>query len=520
MRTQSLRILVVCLAIACLAIFQQFNQAAAGESNSQRATLVHIEPVPDADDGMGEASLSDFDSTAETYPGTQAGVAPKNVSLVSMVDENPATVCNDVCNDACNDTCADACDVTCDGGMCARSSRSCGKLWARADYLLWWTRGSRVPALVTTSTDQNDNGILGQPTTSVLYGDNRDASDARSSMRYSFGYWFDSCQTCGVEFDYFDLGQYNNNFDEFSDGETLLARPIYSVLQSAQGAELVAKRNVVEGRVRVDADDYFQSMGVLWRKNLCCHQPCGDCGDGLCSGPDDYGCGDSCGARNRGSLRDIFTGLKDCKKRISYRVDFIGGYRNYRLDDNISVTENLETLASVRQMPAGTTFDIEDSFRATNEFHGGELGIITKACRGRWSLELLTKMALGNNSSIVNITGSTDVDRPGDDPVHYDEGILALRTNIGRYHRDQFIVIPQFGIEVGYDLTCNLRAYCGYNFIYWAQVYRAAEQIDTNVNTSYVPPVVAPQGELAPTFSFTDSDFWAQGLNLGLEWNF
>lgn len=499
MRTHFPQLTAVCLALACLAFYQPLN----AESGTQRTTLVRAEPVPEAD-GLGEVSLSDYDSSV------------KNVSLTRLL-EKPVPVREGTCNDAC----ADACDVSCGDCMNVCSTGSCSKFWARADYLLWWTRGSRVPALVTTSTNQDDNGILGQPTTSVLYGDNRDASDARSSMRYSLGYWFDCCHTCGIEFDYFDLGQYNNNFDQYSDGETLLARPLYSVLQSAQGAELVAKRDLVEGRIRVDADDYFQSYGVLLRKNICCHEPCRcDCGDGLCCGPDDYGCGDCGGRRNRGSLRDIFSGLANASKRVSYRVDFIGGYRNYRLDDNISITENLETLNPHRGMPAGTTFDVQDTFRVKNEFHGGELGLITTVCRGRWSLELLAKMAIGNNSSIVNITGSTDVDRPGDDPVHYDQGVYALDTNIGRYHRDQFIVIPQFGLEVGYNLTCNLRAYCGYNFIYWAQVYRAAEQIDTNINTSYIPPADDPQGPLAPAFSFTNSDFWAQGLNLGLEWNF
>jgi hypothetical protein len=513
-------LMMACIAaVCCLALFQPASQATASEpdaTGSQSVTLVPIEPVPDAADGMGEVSLSDFGSVARDISVRPVSLK-STVSLKSMADEDLDGGCDSSCDDGDCGSCMDC-----------YSCQPCVRCWVRADYLLWWTRGSKVPPLVTTSTDQNDNGILGQPTTSILYGDWRKTSDARSAPRITMGYWFDCCQTVGIQLDYFNLGQANNNYDRYSDGETLLARPFTSVFYRDDpqwlpqpASELVAKDGVVEGRVRVDSDDYFQSWGIMWRRNICCYQPssCGTCGDGLCCGSDDccddYGCAcDGCGGRNRGSLRDLLQNLFKPAGRTSYRVDFIAGYRNYRLDDNINITENLISQDLYH-------FDVHDSFRATNEFHGGELGLITQINRGRWSLELLAKMALGNNSSIVNINGTTDVSRAGDTPIHYDEGFLALQTNSGRYHHDQFVVIPQFGIELGYDLTCSLRAYCGYNFLYWAHVARAAEQIDTNVNASYVPPVDPPHGDWeAPEFSRHESDFWAQGLNFGLELQF
>ena len=496
------------MAACCLALFQPAAQAGASEldtDGSQSVTLVPIEPVPDVDDSVGEISFSDYNSAANSHAGFPIDVPVHTVSLKGKAGKKPSAVADD-------DITLD--DDTCDDCLDCYSYQPCVQHWVRADYLLWWTRGSKTPALVTTSSDQDDNGVLGQPTTRILFGDSRQTSDARPGPRITLGYWFDCCQTRGIQLDYFNLGQADNNYDNYSDGETLLARPFYSVLDRSQATELIAKRQIVEGRIRVDSDDNFQSFGIVWRRNICCRCP-SDCGDGLCGGDDCGGSCDSgyCGGRNRGSLRNLLHNIMSPAGCVSYRVDFIAGYRNYSLDDNIRITENLVEQGLYH-------YDIEDSFRATNEFHGCELGIITQVNRGRWSLEMLAKMAMGNNSSLVAINGSTDISREGDTPVHYDEGVMALQTNIGRYHSDQFVVIPQFGVEVGYDLTCSLRASIGYNFLYWANVARAAEQIDTNINTSYFPPADNPHGDPAPLFSRQESDFWAQGLNFGLELQF
>jgi hypothetical protein len=49
-------------------------------------------------------------------------------------------------------------------------------------------------------------------------------------------------------------------------------------------------------------------------------------------------------------------------------------------------------------------------------------------------------------------------------------------------------------------------------------VVRAADQIDLNVNPNLLPPAVDPPGQLSPTFAFHKTDFWAQGLSVGLDY--
>lgn len=398
-----------------------------------------------------------------------------------------------------------------------------GRFWFRADYLNWWTQGSRVVPLVTTSTTLTDEGIIGRPTTSVLFGGERIDSGDRPGAKLSGGFWFGCGRVLGAEFDLFSLGEGDTDFSYSSSatGSPLLARPFFSISRNPaqEVSELISYPGYLEGNIEGRIKENFQSGGAALRFNVCCQEAC--CAE-IC---DDADCGGGCGGEPcragvlAGNLRAM------ARSRFAphrYRVDLLAGYRTYRLNDGLRVREDLEVLQDwpAKGLVEGTTFGVEDVFRSQNEFHGGELGINTQFYHGRWSLDLLAKLGIGNNSQKVTISGSTDIDRPGDDPVHYDAGILALDTNTGRYTRNDFVLIPQFSAEIGYQLSCHLRAHVGYTFLFWPDVVRAAEQIDYTINETYIPPADDPIGAQRPAFSFVDSDFWAQGLNAGLEWRF
>jgi hypothetical protein len=79
--------------------------------------------------------------------------------------------------------------------------------------------------------------------------------------------------------------------------------------------------------------------------------------------------------------------------------------------------------------------------------------------------------------------------------------------------------MPELGIAVGYDITCRLRVTCGYTILYWSKVVRPGDQIDTQVNPSQFPPGTLT-GAPYPQFTPRTTDFWAQGLNVGLELRF
>src|SRR6185437_12228081 len=107
----------------------------------------------------------------------------------------------------------------------------------------------------------------------------------------------------------------------------------------------------------------------------------------------------------------------------------------------------------------------------------------------RWFVDLTTKLAMGDMHQVVNINGNTAVSNaalgvntlaPG--------GLYALPTNMGHFSRDQFAVIPEIGVNLGYQITNNVRAFVGYNLLYLSSVVRPGDQMNRALNVSQLPP--------------------------------
>ena len=101
---------------------------------------------------------------------------------------------------------------------------------------------------------------------------------------------------------------------------------------------------------------------------------------------------------------------------------------------------------------------------------------------------------------------------------------LANPANIGTYYeRDAFTMIPELGVDLGYQVNCRWRAHLGYNILYWGCVSRAADQISLYVDPRNVPSSSAynPAAALPfPQFPDKTACFWAQGMNAGAEFRF
>ena len=130
-----------------------------------------------------------------------------------------------------------------------------GRFWLRADALIWWTNGTKLPPLVTTSpqgTPVEQAGVL--PGATVLYGGQTIGDDGHGGVRTTIGMWLDCCHRWDLEFDYFMLGQQDNNYNSgFSTGNPILARPFFNVQTNALASELVAYTDQVEGTATVGA---------------------------------------------------------------------------------------------------------------------------------------------------------------------------------------------------------------------------------------------------------------------------
>jgi hypothetical protein len=133
---------------------------------------------------------------------------------------------------------------------------------------------------------------------------------------------------------------------------------------------------------------------------------------------------------------------------------------------------------------------------------------------------MIGKVAMGNSHQVVYIDGSTDIAYQGTDITQtFPGGILAQRTNMGFHSQNQFAVVPEASVTIGYDLTCRLKCTFGYSFIYWSRVSRPGDHIDLVLNPNLFPEEADPfEGPLRPAFAFRDTSFWAQGMSFGLEY--
>jgi hypothetical protein len=342
-------------------------------------------------------------------------------------------------------------------------------IWFEGDTLLWWIKDSRLPPLVSTSP-QTSLSVLGAPGTRVLFGGNTD-NEEREGGRFRLGVWLDGEQCCGIESSFFFLGQRSVDFQAASTGDPLLARPFFNGRTGTEDAEQVANLSVpslpsllpLTGRVSVSSTSRLWGLEGNGVRGLCC---------------DELDCG---------------------------RLILLGGVRHLRLDEGLSVAEDLLVPPQAPEA-AGMAFHVRDSFSTRNHFYGGQVGARGELCLDRLSLELLGKIALGVSQESVDIKGATQIAVPGAPVQNYSGGLLALPTNIGSRTRDRFAVVPECGVTVGYQLTRHLRATVGYTFLYWSDVVRPGSQASRVLNTTQLP-ANALQGPALPVFHFEGTDF-------------
>ncbi len=119
------------------------------------------------------------------------------------------------------------------------------------DALGWWVKHDQVPALVTTSpigTPQTTAGVLGQPTTSVLFGNQNINGGIRPGGRVQGGVWLDRYQRFAVEGSYLTLATASTTYSAssvFSNGllaDRILARPFLRQRARRQPSKLGADR--------------------------------------------------------------------------------------------------------------------------------------------------------------------------------------------------------------------------------------------------------------------------------------
>jgi hypothetical protein len=227
----------------------------------------------------------------------------------------------------------------------------------------------------------------------------------------------------------------------------------------------------------------------------------------------------------------------DGTTRISHSIQMQGGEFNIISRGFPLYQRQLQLLMGVRyfELKEGLEIDTRwaspldpssvraiDSFVTKNRFYGGQLGAKYQFETEHWTLNLVAKLAVGQNDREVRIAGNTTLDTAGSTTRNFTGGVYGVATNIGTYTSSATSLVPEFQATLGYKFTKNVSGFVGYNFLAMTEVVRPGDQIDPYLNPDLVPVMTATgSSQVArPGFLGTTDWFWAQGIQLGLSINY
>lgn len=357
--------------------------------------------------------------------------------------------------------------------------------WASADYLGAFIRPMRLSGPLVTTGSPNDPlaGSLGRPTTAVLFGNDPVNFNLLSGVRLEAGMFIDSCDRFSLELAGFLLfpGTQSYTIAGDSNGFPVITRPVFRTESGREGNFVNSLPGNATGTFLADFRTQLGSAEINFRYH-------------------EY-----------------------VKERL--HLDALFGFRYLRLREQMQILENVYGL-----LPGFLTFNgapiaanehliDNDLFMTTNQFFGPQIG-----GRASWEHSWLTftgfaKVALGASYQQTTIEGTTTKVGPGGNTVA-SGGILALPSNIGTHSRTIFGIVPEFGLNVGVDVTSHVRLKLGYSVLLWNHVLRPGSQFDRAMNTGQVPGNVdfgKVNGPFAPIYRFNEELFWIQSLNLGIE---
>jgi hypothetical protein len=401
---------------------------------------------------------------------------------------------------------------------------------------MWWTQASRLPPLVTAGPGgAGPGGVLGRPDTSVLFGGNVDG-EQRSGGRIWGGLWLDSKQTVGLEAGYLFLGQRSFGFGVASSGGTVLAIPYRDAATGGPNSVLLAGSQTIVTSQSLTLTGLVPGGGVSTTTTSLTAR--GSVAAAFAN-------------RLQGAEANLLWDLTPPGGR-GFQFIVLGGFRyldfHEQLDLNGSSAQSGTALTLSEIGPehivsptiAGnfvSTMSLSDHFDTRNQFYGGQIGCQAKLPLGRMFFDITGKLALGSSredvtisgARVENFNGTTMLAVPGPNippqTIQFQQvlpgGVFAQPTNIGHYSQNTFAVVPEVSLSVGYQITNWLRASIGYSFLYWSNVARVGSSIDRTINPAAVAapsfPVLQAAGSssatlLRPSFTFHDTDFWAQGL--------
>ena len=339
-------------------------------------------------------------------------------------------------------------------------------VWFKAEYVFAWIRSDHTPPLLTTGlTTDTSPGALGLPFTKGIVPTDVNYED-RGGMRITLGTALNDAWT--IEGSYLFLDGRKPEFMVTSPGTPVVARPFFNVNAGIQDSSLTTYPGLLSGSAEVRDYSYLEGAELNLRTDLWC---------------------------------------SDC-----FRVHGLVGARWLNLREGLDITEfgNVTLAGPLNGLPIGD----RDSFRARNDFYGGQLGLDTEFEYLHFKFDVFGKCAIGDMMQQARVQGGTDLFGtfiPG--------GLLAVSSNMGTYSRDRLGIVPEAGFKIERPIGRHASFFVGYSFLYMNDVLRPGSMVDTNVNVNLVPTSAtfgAAGGPARPTFRFQDNEFWVHMFQAGL----
>ena len=343
-----------------------------------------------------------------------------------------------------------------------REAWDTNRWWFGGEYLLWRIHDGSPPDLAQLFAATGVNGSTGL-----------DSSSARSGFRLTGGVWFDDTHCCGLEASFFFMDQ---------------------------------KRSFSS----VSAQDAFQAGIGNIPPRIVVNLPVDTGGD--------LDPGDLLTSITTGTSYFRLWGVEANFRRTVWwigglSVDILAGFRNMNLDETVTLAGDFtfaepnpdEAAPSVED---GRTVHMStvDTIQTHNQFYGGQVGASFSWHCYRLTVDGLAKFAVGGTAQQITAGGQTFQDAGLIEPTIGSAlvlrpaavlpgGILSS-TPLTTTNRNRISVMPELRASLGYQVTNNINAFVGYNFIWWTNVAIPGDQSSTSTTGS--------------------RDIWFQGLDFGV----
>jgi hypothetical protein len=388
-------------------------------------------------------------------------------------------------------------------------------VWIEGEYLLWAIKKNPLPTPLVTEGSLSDplTGALGQPGTKIKLGKQEIGMGWISGFQVTAGSWLNSSQKIGLEASYFLLPTRTREKSLQTSGE--IGSPSYAI-------------------------PIYDVTG-LWGLN-------GQPGQSiyLLPGPLDTSAGFYGDFNLKVSTKfqgAQLNGHYQMAKSHHLQLNATTGFRWLQLSEQLKFRVSTHTAPD---FPFGFGFaDTKDSFKTDNDFYGGQFGIGAGYISRYFDLKGIVQVGPGVICEAIHIHGSS---KTSGGNLFYETkntaneklkgGIFAQKTNMGTYHRHHFAAVIDTNLHANLKVSRHLELNTGYSLLWISALARPGKQIDRKINPTLTAlaeasretvgiqlaptpfgepgPAQPAQGAKKPKFTSKNSDFWAQGLTVGV----